>query len=73
MQAILDHDRYKRLFNEVYAEEFVNKYPDGYHVDWHQKPHGDWDRVKLMKTLPLDIFFKFYPITAKWTMRRCYE
>ena len=70
MQATLDHDRYKDLFHKVYEEEFVNKYPDGYHVDWHQKPISDWDRVKLTKSLPLHIFFKFYPITATWTMRK---
>ena len=70
MQATLDHVRYKNLFHKVYAEEFVNNYPDGYHIDWHQKPHGDWDKVKLSKSLPLDVFYKLFPITATWTVRK---
>ena len=70
MQATLDHARYTKLFHKVFEEEFVNKYPDGYHVDWHQKAHSDWDKIKLAKSLPIDIFYKFYPITATWTMRR---
>ena len=70
MQATLDHARYKALFDKVYAEEFVNKYPDGYNIDWHEKPKSDWDKIKLAKSLPLDIFYKFYPITATWTIRK---
>jgi len=73
LQATLDHDRYKRLFHKVYEEEFVNKYPDGYHVDWTNHPKGDWDRIKLTKSLPLDVFYKLYPITATWTMRKKYH
>jgi len=64
LRVTLDHARYRDLFHKVYEEEFAIKYPDGYHVDWHQKPHGDWDKTKLSKSLPIDIFYQLYPITA---------
>ena len=73
MRATLDHARYRNLFNKVFEEEFVEKYPDGYHVDWLNHPKGDWDRIKLAKSLPIDIFFKLYPITATWTIRKRYH
>ena len=70
MRATLDHARYRDLFNQVYEEEFVNKYPDGYHVDWLHHPISDWDKIKLSKSLPIDVFYKLYPITATWTIRK---
>ena len=73
MRATLDHDRYRDLFHKVYEEESAIKYPDGYHVDWHQKAHGDWDKTKLAKSLPIDIFYQLYPITATWTIRKRYH
>ena len=48
----------------------MTNYPDGYHVDWNQKAHGDWDKTKLSKSLPIDVFYKFYPITTMWTLRK---
>jgi len=38
--------------------------------EWHEKPHCDYWRIKLAKTLPLDIFYKLYPITATWSLRQ---
>ena len=45
-------------------------YPDGYHVSWHEQAHCDWDKQKLADTLPLDIFYKLYPLTATWLLRQ---
>lgn len=73
MRVILDHARYTDLFHKVYEEEFAIKYPDGYHVEWHQKAHGDWDKIKLSKSLPIDVFYKLFPITATWTIRKKYH
>ena len=73
MQATLDQSRYTDLFHKVYEEEFAIKYPDGYHVEWHEKPKSDWDKIKLSKSLPIDVFYKLFPITATWTMRKKYH
>ncbi len=58
----MDHARYRDLFDKVVEEEFG--------LD---KPKSDWDKMKLSKSLPIDIFFKLYPITATWTIRKRYH
>ena len=51
-------------------QKIAELYPDGYHITWHQKPHCDYDKKKLAETLPLDIFYKLYPLTATWLLRQ---
>ena len=65
MRVILDHDSVKEKIRE-----FVNNYPDGFHIDWLEHPKCDWDKAKLANSLPIDIFYKLFPITATWTMRK---
>jgi hypothetical protein len=45
-------------------------YPDGYRINWHESPKADRDKIKLSQSLPLDIFYKLYPITATWSLRQ---
>ena len=59
MQATLDQNRYKDLFHKVFEEEFGKA-----------GSQSDWDKIKLSKSLPLDVFYKLFPITATWTMRK---
>ena len=38
-------------------------YPNGYHIDW-EKYSDD------MLGLPIDIYYKFYPIKTTWLLRQ---
>ena len=58
----------KKLNKNTKEPKITELYPDGYHISWHQKPHCDWDKKKLAETLPLDIFYKLYPLTATWLL-----
>ncbi len=68
MQATLDQGNVKEKIIE-----FVNNYPDGFHIAWHEHPKCDWDKVKLANSLPIDIFYKLFPITATWSLRKKYH
>ena len=42
-------------------------YPDGYRLNWHE--HNTENVVNTLG-LPIDIFYKLYPITTTWSLRQ---
>lgn len=51
--------RLKKSKNKTISE----LYPNGYHTDWETFAEG-------MLGLPIDIYYKLYPIKATWLLRQ---
>ena len=60
----------EKEFRKNSISELIEKYPMGYSVDWDCY-------VRLAESirsgLPIDIFYKLYPITTTYTLRRKYK